>query len=239
MNATYQDVVDALQVLSISENVPIMQRFFKTGEGQYGAGDIFIGVKVPEQRKVAQAFYKEICLEQLKHLLQSSIHEHRLTALFILVSKYKAAKTLAQKQEVFAFYCNHKAYVNNWDLVDSSTHKIVGPYVHETKQIALLYDLANDENMWSKRIAVVAFWYLWKYDYVQDGLAIIKLNLQHPHDLMHKANGWMLRELWKIYPEKMLEFIKENYIQMPRTTLRYAIEILDVFQRQQIMQGKF
>lgn len=236
----YQNIKAALKENAIPENITILQRFFKTGKGQYGEGDIFIGVKVPNIRAVAKAYYKETPKETLQKLLESTIHEERNVALFILVLQYQKAKQLDEKKAIFDFYLEHKLRINNWDLVDNSTHKIVGPYLHETNQVNYLFKLAADEDMWTKRIAVVALWYLWKQGYTELGLQLIHQNLQHPHDLMHKANGWMLRELSKHHGEDiMLAYVMEHYHQMPRTTLRYAIEKVAEPLRTNILKGNF
>jgi 3-methyladenine DNA glycosylase AlkD len=237
--SVYKDISEALSLLSQKEHIPILQRFFKTGKGEYGEGDVFIGIKVPEQRTVAKSFFKQTTPQDIEKLLSSAIHEYRLTALFILTLQYQAAHTLEARKEIFDLYIANKHHVNNWDLVDSSTHKIIGPYVHETQQFDLLYNLAEEENMWSKRIAVVSLWYLWKKGYTQEALRLLSQNLQHPHDLMHKANGWMLRELGKIDLDAMLLFLEKNYHSLPRTTLRYAIEKLDTLQRKAILKGEF
>lgn len=220
---SYPILKEALTQVAISENVAILQRFFKTGNGQYGAGDIFIGVKVPQIRAISKQYFQTTSFETIDDLLESKIHEERSLGLFILVLQYQKSKTLAERTAIFNFYITHQHRINNWDLVDNSTHKIVGPYLHETQQIDYLFELAAAENLWTKRIAVVALWYLWKQGYVKEGLKLISMNLQHTHDLMHKANGWMLRELGKaVSQDVMLEYVMENYKIMPRTTLRYA-----------------
>lgn len=235
---SYEAVIQELNQNAIADNVPFLQKFFKTGKGQYGEGDQFIGVRVPPQRAIARK-YQDISLGEVEMLLSSPIHEHRLTALIILTHQYKKAKTLENKKKIFDFYIAHIPYINNWDLVDTSTHKIVGPYLHETGNFDYLYTLAQDELMWSKRIAVVALWFLWKKGYIQDGLQLLLLNIEHPHDLMHKANGWMLRELGKINEDAMLEFIFMHYDQLPRTTLRYAIEKIKEPLRTTILKKQF
>lgn len=237
---SYTKLKKALTEVAIPENVAILQRFFKTGKGQYGAGDIFIGVKVPQIRAISKQHFQTTSLETLHELLESKIHEERSLGLFILVLQYQKAKTLAERTAIFDFYIAYQHRINNWDLVDNSTHKIVGPYLHETQQFEYLYDMAAAENLWTKRIAVVALWYLWKQGYVHEGLKLISINLQHPHDLMHKANGWMLRELGKAVSEDvMLEYVMEHYHIMPRTTLRYAIEKVKEPLRTNILKGNF
>lgn len=235
----HKEVAHRLTTLANKEKAQFLQGFFKTGYGQYAEGDQFLGITVPEQRKIAKEFYTQLTLEDIAQLLQTTIHEYRLTALIMLTHQYEKAKSKNERKALVEFYLKHKSFVNNWDLVDTSTHKILGKYVHETNHFQLLFDLAQEENMWSKRIAVVAFWFLWKKGHISEGLEIIKMNLTHPHDLMHKANGWMLRELGKLDELTMLKFVQENYHEMPRTTLRYAIERLNPAIRPNYLLGRF
>ncbi len=237
---SYKAITEALNDLSINKNVSILQRFFKTGKGEYGEGDTFIGVKVPDQRLVAKEYFKSTSLKDISKLLKSNVHEHRLTAAIILTYQYNAQKKDFNKQkEIVDFYLAHRKYINNWDIVDSSTHKIIGPYVEKTTNTQLLFDLAQEESIWSKRIAIVSLWHLWKCNYTALGLQLIELNLTHTHDLIQKANGWMLRELGKIDETSMLAFLEKNYDILPRTSLRYAIEKIDAFKRAAILKGNF
>lgn len=240
--SVFNEIQEALSDLSNKEKAVFHQRFFKTGKGGYGEGDTFIGVVVPDLRKIAKASYKNISPADTQKLLQSAIHEYRLLAVIILTLQYQAAKTQADRKRLFDFYLANRQYVNNWDIVDSSTHKIVGPHVHETQAYDVLNKLAEEDNMWSKRIAVVALFYLWKQGYARQGLKLISKNLEHPHDLMHKANGWMLRELAKQGQDEeamMLEYLEQHYDKIPRTTLRYAIEKIDEPKRKAILRGEF
>jgi len=194
-----------------------LQRFFKTGKGEYGEGDIFLGIKVPEQRKLAGK-YKELDLEILQKLIQSPVHEHRLTALFILIYQFKM-----NPKEIFEFYIKNTQYVNNWDLVDLSAPNIVGKYL-EDKPRDLLYKFSASENLWERRISVLScFWFI-KNKNFDDALKIAEILLNDKHDLIHKAVGWMLREIGKKNQEIEEEFLKKHYKTMPRTMLRYAIE---------------
>src|SRR3989338_3770086 len=194
-----------------------LQRFFKTGKGEYGEGDIFLGIKVPEQRKLAGK-YKELDLEILQKLIQSPVHEHRLTALFILIYQFKM-----NPKEIFEFYIKNTQYVNNWDLVDLSAPNIVGKYL-EDKPRDLLYKFSASENLWERRISVLScFWFI-KNKNFDDALKIAEILLNDKHDLIHKAVGWMLREIGKKNQELEEEFLKKHYKTMPRTMLRYAIE---------------
>lgn len=200
-----------------------LQRFFKTKEGQYGFGDKFLGVSVPVQRKIASKF-KDTPLPEIDKLLNSKLHEERLVSLFILVDKFKKGNEKI-KEEVFNFYLSKTKNINNWDLVDSSAHKIVGEYLLKNKNEELLKKLARSKNLWERRIAMIA-----TYQFIINGNSrttyeIANLLLSDRHELIQKAVGWMLRETGKRVSEAELqEFLKTRYKKMPRTALRYAIE---------------
>lgn len=233
-----KEIKDALAVLSIPEKAEFLPRFFKTGKGEYGEGDRFLGVKVPDQRSVAKEYYTKITLEDLSVLLSSKYHEHRLTALFMLVSKFEKAKDKAVKEEVVVFYQNHLPYVNNWDLVDSTCYKILGRYAFENQKENLLKDLAESEEMWHKRIAVVGTMYYIKKGSFDLTKKLVTRNLKHSHDLMHKANGWLLREMGNKNESELISYLDQYYKEMPRTCLRYAIEKLDEDLRQDYLKGR-
>ena len=150
------DIKQALEILSIPEKAEFFPRFFKTGKGEYAEGDLFIGVKVPDQRSVAKEFYSKISLEELGELLSSKIHEHRLTALLILVHQFEKTKDKIKQKEIIDFYLKHTKHINNWDLVDTSCYKILGRYCFENQDSKLLDKLSESENMWEKRMAIVA-----------------------------------------------------------------------------------
>lgn len=232
------DIQQALQDLSISERIAIMQKFFKTGKGEYAAGDLFMGVTVPDQRKVAKEFYNSITLKELSTLLSSKIHEHRLTALIILVLKFEKTKDNSIKKEIVDFYLNHLQYINNWDLVDTSCYKILGRYAFENQSNQLLIELSDSENMWHQRIAIVATMHYIKKGNFNLTKDFALKNLHHPHDLMHKANGWLLREIGKKDEKELLGFLNLHYHKMPRTCLRYAIEKLDEDLRQDYLKSR-
>jgi len=199
----------------------LLQGFFKTGKGQYGEGDIFLGITVPEQRKTAKK-YLNLTLEQIQELLKSKIHEHRLVALLILVDKYKKSKE-KNKKEIFKFYLKNAKRVNNWDLVDLTAPNIVGDFLLK-KDKHILYKLARSNSLWERRIAVLAtFAFIKEHDY-NHASEIIKILLHDDHDLIHKAVGWMLREIGKRDQKLLEEFLNKHIKDMPRTTLRYAIE---------------
>ena len=205
----------------------ILSRYFKTGKGEYGEGDQFLGITVPNQRLVAKEFYQDISLEEIKDLLSFDLHEYRLTALLMLVSKYEKTKDANAAKELVDFYLSQTSRINNWDLVDTSCHKILGHYAFHHNKEDILYDLANSTDLWEKRIAVVSTWYYIRKKTLDIVPEIVEINLNHPHDLMHKANGWMLREMGKKDDEKLIHFLDEYALKLPRTTLRYAIEKID------------
>jgi 3-methyladenine DNA glycosylase AlkD len=196
--------------------------FFKTGKGEYGEGDQFVGVRVPEQRKIARA-YRGLPLAEIRKLLDSKIHEERLTAVFILADRYKRGDE-AVKQETYDFYLRHLAQVNNWDIVDSSAPNIVGVHLR-TRDRSLLYKLAKSKQLWERRVAMVSTLALITAGEHEDAFGIAELLLEDEEDLMHKAVGWMLREVGKrVDPDLLRGFLKKNVKKMPRTALRYAIE---------------
>lgn len=238
MSKLLKEIREALAVLSIPEKAAFFPKFFKTGKGEYGEGDLFLGVKVPDQRLVAKEYYAKISLEELSGLLASKYHEHRLTALFILISKFEKTKDKAVKDEIVEFYLNHLQYVNNWDLVDSSCYKILGRYAFENKQESLLRKLSVSDEMWHKRIAVVGTMHYVKKGSFDLTKEFVTQNLKHPHDLMHKANGWLLREMGQKNEAELINYLNKWYKEMPRTCLRYAIEKLDEELRQDYLKGR-
>ncbi|KMQ69853.1 DNA alkylation repair protein [Chryseobacterium sp. FH2] len=233
-----KEIQGALAVLSIPEKAEFFPKFFKTGKGEYGEGDVFLGVKVPDQRAVAKEYYSRISLDDLSKLLSSKYHEHRLTALFILISKFEKTKDPKIKEEVIDFYINHLQYVNNWDLVDSSCYKILGRYAFENQKEDLLRSLSDSEEMWHKRIAVVGTMYYVKKGFFELTIEFVTGNLKHTHDLMHKANGWLLREIGQKNEAELINYLNKYYKEMPRTCLRYAIEKLDEEVRQDYLKGR-
>ncbi|WP_080777499.1 DNA alkylation repair protein [Chryseobacterium phocaeense] len=237
-NNIIKEIEEALAVLSIPEKAAFFPKFFKTGKGEYGEGDLFLGVKVPDQRSVAKEYYSKIDLKDLSTLLSSKYHEHRLTALFMLISKFEKTKDKTVKEEVVQFYLDHLPHVNNWDLVDSSCYKILGRYAFENGKEDLLRNLSDSEEMWHKRIAVVGTMHYVKKGSFELTKEFVTKNLKHTHDLMHKANGWLLREMGEKNEAELISFLNEHYQGMPRTCLRYAIEKLDEDVRQDYLKGR-
>jgi len=210
--------------------------FFKTGKGEYGEGDQFCGITVPVLRKIAKR-YLHLRLADVKKLLRSPVHEHRFTALEILVFQFEAGDESA-KEKLFDFYLRHTRYINNWDLVDTSAPYIVGEHL-ATRPRKILYRLAKSSNVWERRIAIVATAAFIKRRDLKDTFGIAAVLLKDKHDLIHKAVGWMLREAGKRSEPAMLNFLAENYAGMPRTALRYAIERLPEPKRKGILKGVF
>ncbi len=218
MNAVSKE----LRRVARPEKVKILSRFFKTGKGEYGEGDQFIGVVVPDARLVSQKFIS-LSLNEIEQVLSSNIHEERLVGLLILVEKYKQAQN---KKEIVDFYLAHTSAVNNWDLVDLTADKILGTYLLD-KNRSVLYRLAKSKNLWERRIAIIATFEFIRHHQFEDTFAITELLMNDHHDLIHKALGWMLREAGKRDQLEEEKFLKKHYQKMPRTTLRYAIERFD------------
>lgn len=206
--------------LANPEKAKILSRFFKTGKGEYGEGDQFLGITVPQSRVLARK-YSGMLLQEVAELLKSTFHEERLVALLILVRKYQKGDE-KQKSDIFSFYLNSTHWINNWDLVDQSADKIIGAGLRDDRGI--LYSLARSENLWERRIAMIATFHFIRKNDFKDTFKIAELLLSDRHDLIHKAVGWMLREVGKRDPEAQEAFLREHYRKMPRTMLRYAIE---------------
>ena len=213
-----------LKKLADSKRAEVLRWFFKTGKGEYGAGDIFLGIKVPAQRKVARE-NENLSLVALQKLLNSKIHEYRLIALLILISQYKKADSQSKKK-IVEFYLKNTENINNWDLVDLSCPNILGDYLLN-KSRKILYKLAKSKNLWEKRISIISTFAFIRNKEFADTLQIAGILLYDKHDLIHKAVGWMLRETGKRDREILENFLRKNYKIMPRTMLRYAIEKLN------------
>ena len=234
----YNQILEALQFLSTPEKRDFLPYFFKTGKGQYAEGDQFIGVVVPDSRKLVKEYWQKATLDDVQEILKSEFHEMRLVALLILVTKFEKTKDEKEKKTLVDFYLKNTKYINNWDLVDLSCYKLLGRYCFENQKDEILKKLSNSENMWEKRIAIVATMYHIKKGSHDLTIELALNNLNHSHDLMHKANGWLLREMGKKDKKKLLNFLKTHYQNMPRTSLRYAIEKLDEDLRQDFLKGR-
>jgi len=230
-----KDIQAKLQKLANPEQAKTLQRFFKTGPGEYGEGDLFLGIRVPELRKLAKA-YHHISTAAVSGLLESPIHEKRMLALLILIDKFKKGGDQEQKK-VYELYLKNVRFINNWDLVDVSAGHIVGAYLMGRNK-APLYRLAKADNLWERRIAIIATFAFIKQDRFSETLKISKTLLQDKEDLIHKAVGWMLREVGKRDLVTIETFLKEHYRKMPRTMLRYAIEKFPELKRQRYLKGK-
>jgi 3-methyladenine DNA glycosylase AlkD len=224
-----------LRSFASKEKAKLLQGFFKTGPGEYGEGDIFLGVVVPNIRKVSKEF-QGTPLPEIERLLASTIHEERLLALLMLVQAYAKGDDGAKKK-IYDLYLSNTKYINNWDLVDLSAPNIVGNYLID-KSRKPLYTLAKSTDLWERRIAILATFAFIKQNDHSDSLKIASLLLDDEHDLIHKAGGWMLREVGKRDLATEERFLKQYYKKMPRTMLRYAIERFPEGKRKKYLNGK-
>lgn len=232
---TNKEVKQALKAVATPERATTSAWFFKTAPGQYGHGDKFLGVTVPQQRKIAKQF-KDLPLKEVEKLVTSPWHEERLTGLFILVGQFQRGDQ-PTKQEIYHFYLNHTASVNNWDLVDSSAGYIAGAWLNDRpEKMKVLTKLADSKSLWERRIAMISTQYFIGQGRGEEAWAIAELLLHDSHDLIQKAVGWMLREMGKRADHQLLiMFLDKHAATMPRTTLRYAIEHLSKERKQHYM----
>ena len=231
-----KEVINALKTLATEDRRKTNEWFFKTGKGEYGYGDIFLGITAPDLRGIAKKFSQEISLQELTELIRSPIHEVRLCALIILVNKYKKEDS----DKIYRYYLKHLNSVNNWDLVDTSAPHIVGDYLNKNPEKSkILLEFSRSENLWIRRISIVSTLAFIKNNEFNKTLEIAKLLLNDDHDLIHKAVGWMLREIYKRDEVLIKRFLRQNYAQIPRTTLRYAIERMDKEERLLYLKGNF
>lgn len=229
------EVERALRTKSNPEKAAFFPRFFRTGKGEYGEGDKFLGVIVPEQRKIARRF-QDLPSTELIKLLHSSWHECRLTAVLILVRQFERSKTDEQRKTIYDSFMDQLDHVNNWDLVDSSCHKIAGPWLFERSRKPL-YKLAASKHLWRNRVAIVTTYYFIKRDDLADTFSLSEKLMNHPHDLIHKAVGWMLREAGKRNESALTGFLDKHAASMPRTALRYSLEKLDAAKKKHFMNA--
>ena len=231
-----KEVVNALKLVATEERRKVNEWFFKTRKGEYGYGDIFLGITMPNIRRIAKKFSQEISLQKLTELIRSPIHEVRLCALVILVNKYKKEDS----DKIYQYYLKHLNSVNNWDLVDTSAPHIVGDYLYNNPEKSkILLEFSHSENLWVRRISIVSTFAFIKNNEFNKTLEIAKLLLNDDQDLIHKAVGWMLREIYKRDKRIIKRFLRQNYALIPRTTLRYAIERMDKEERFLYLKGNF
>ncbi len=223
-----------LHSLQNSQKARLLSGFFKTGKGEYGEGDLFLGITMPQQRVIAKKYFKQISLKDIEKLLHGKYHEERMTALVILTYKFEKAYKEEQK-DIYDLYLKNTKYINNWDLVDVTTPRIVGAYLLE-KDRSVLYKLVKSKDLWERRISVLATFMFIREHQFEDSLRISEILLQDRHDLIHKAVGWMLREIGKRNQEVEEDFLQKHYKKMPRTMLRYAIEKFDEKKRRSYLK---
>ncbi|MDP6602995.1 MAG: DNA alkylation repair protein [Rhodospirillales bacterium] len=234
-NGTAGKVKAELGALGSPEKAAHLSRFFKTGPGEYGEGDKFIGVQVPEQRRIAKRF-GNLPLDEIDRLMASPIHEHRLTGLLILVEQFAKSQEASFQRQIVEFYLSRLERVNNWDLVDLSAPKLLGEHlVRHPEERAMLSTMAESTNLWERRVAVLATFPMIKQGQFDEVLALAEALLADTHDLMHKAVGWMLREAGKVDLAVLEEFLNRHAKTMPRTMLRYAVERLEPARRRYFM----
>ena len=211
-----------IKKLQDKEKAKILQRFFKTGKQEYGEEDLFLGVTVPKIRNLVKIYWKPTLFQEIQELILSKYHEERLLGLLILVKKYENSEEKVKK-EIVEFYLKNSKQINNWDLVDLTAYNILGDYLLD-KNKEVLYKLSKSENLWEKRISIISTLAFIKKNKFQDTIKISEILLEDKHDLIHKAVGWMLREMGKKDIEELEKFLDKNYKKMSRTTLRYSIE---------------
>jgi 3-methyladenine DNA glycosylase AlkD len=231
---TLKDLERELKKHQNKNKAKILQGFFKTGKGEYGENDVFLGIIVPKQREIAKK-YQDLTLDDIQLLLNSKIHEKRLIALFILIDKYKKADKNLKKIIVYLYLKNTKN-INNWDLVDLSAPNILGDYIlHNKKKTEILYRLIK-KGLWEKRIAILSTFAFIRNNNYKDTIKIAEILLKDKHDLIHKAIGWMLREIGKRNKAELIKFLNKHYKVMPRTMLRYSIEKLNKEEREKYLR---
>lgn len=236
MAKTSELILNALRREADAHTAEGLRRFFKTGPGQYGEGDLFLGVKVPGVRALVKRFAQQARLADVRDLLYSPYHEARLCGLFILVAQFEKNKDAAAREKIVSFYLTHLPRANNWDLIDLSVYKILGAHLYGKKDKSVLLRLASSGNLWEQRASIVATMYLVKRGDFEMTLLLAEQFLTHPHDLMHKAVGWLLREVGKKDESVLCDFLDRFAVRMPRTALRYCLEKLPPARRAHYMR---
>jgi len=233
MNAEF--ILQELLSVANPEKAKFLQGFFKTGKGQYAEGDILLGIVVPHTRDIVKRS-PPLPFSEIQILLDSKYHEARLAGLLFLAKQFKKAKKEDERKAIFDFYLQNARKANNWDLVDVTCRDVVGEYLLDKEDREILYRLAESDNLWEQRMAIVSTWTFIKHKQFDDTLALAEKLLNHKHDLMHKAVGWMLREVGKKDRTTLVDFLEIHYTKMPRTALRYAIEHFDAEERERFME---
>lgn len=231
----YKNIISYLEGLSNSEIAVHSQKYFKTGKGEYGHGDKFLGIRVPVLRKAVKLF-QDVTLSEIRKLLKSEYHEVRLFALLLMVNQFTKGD-VEEREQIYNLYLMHTKYINNWDLVDSSASYIVGVWLFD-KDRSILYELAQSSQLWERRIAIISTAYFVKKEQFGDTLKLSRILLNDPEDLIHKAVGWMLREVGKRDPKVEEKYLKKHYKKMPRTMLRYSIEKFSNKRRQAYLKNE-
>jgi 3-methyladenine DNA glycosylase AlkD len=234
-NTSAQKLMSEMDVMQNPVHAQLEQRFFKTGKGQYGEGDVFIGLTVPQTRLVCKK-YEDLSIDELEKLLESPIHEHRLAAVIIMRRQAERANSVLRKS-LYDLYLRRSDRINNWDIIDISCHKIVGEYLAD-KDRTILYKLARSKQMWERRIAIISTAYFIDKNDLEDTFKIAKILLNDEQDLIQKATGWMLREAGKKDETRLKEFLDRYASTMPRTMLRYSLERLHPADRAHYMKLK-
>ncbi len=238
-------IISALKKAANPQKAQHSQRFFKTAKGEYGEGDLFLGITVPQVRSIVKQYKNQVKIEDSAELVVNPYHEVRLSALLLLVELFKGAKTQATKKQIVDFYLAHSVYVNSWDLVDLSADKILGQYLLEKnnelvqKVPSLLINLAKSKILWERRIAVLSTFAFIRAGEFLPTIELAKILLNDQEDLIHKAVGWLLREVGKRDEKVLINFLNQYTLQMPRTMLRYAIEKLPENKRQFYLNKKY
>ena len=230
-------ILQRLTALSDPQTAAVQLRFFKTGPGEYGEGDRFLGVTLPQTRRVVKEFFVRADWKDLEKLFACRWHEARACAVLILVAKFEKAQAEQERKEIFDFYVAHLPRANNWDLIDISAYKIIGAYLADKKDRSILFTLGKSENLWEQRASIVSTMFLVKRGEFGPTLRLAEQFFTHEHDLMHKATGWLLREVGKKDERVLRDFLDKYAARMPRTMLRYSIEKLTPEQKK-IYMGK-
>lgn len=231
-----KEISSRLHALASPDSAILLQRFFKTGPGQYGAGDLFLGIKIPPLRALTRQ-YRDAGLDTVGSLLASKYHEERMCALLLLIQFYQGADD-AGKQSAYDLYLGNTAHINNWDLVDVTAPHIIGRHL-EQRPRKILLQLARSDSLWERRIAIISTLYFIRQNDFADTLRIAEILLDDKHDLMHKAVGWMLREVGKRDQQVAERFLQQHYPRLPRTALRYAIERFTPELRMKYLKGTY